>query len=144
MFFLLFFQAGFKINVPNGHGSSYDDLHWNECESASSAENIWWVFELKRSFCWTIWLMFNFFPFPCSGVEHVAAIPDLCFTLQNNNSAESEALFAFIEYLNEDKPYPATIQVIRWVGCNLWRRELRFAAQLSLIEKSNLIVCYCE
>lgn len=48
-----------------------------------------------------------------AGVEHVAAIPDLCYTLQNNNSAESEALFAFIDYINEDKPYPSTIQIIR-------------------------------
>lgn len=48
-----------------------------------------------------------------AGVEHVGAIPDLCYTLQNNNSAESEALFAFIEYINEEKPYPATIQIIR-------------------------------
>lgn len=47
------------------------------------------------------------------GVDHVGAIPDLCYTLLNNNSAESEALFAFIEYINEDKPYPATIQIIR-------------------------------
>lgn len=48
-----------------------------------------------------------------AGVDHVAQIPDLCYTLVNNNSAESEALFAFIEYLNEEKPYPSTIQIIR-------------------------------
>lgn len=48
-----------------------------------------------------------------SGVPSVNDIPDLFFTLQNTGTPESEALHAFIESLNEEKPYAASIQIIR-------------------------------
>ncbi|XP_055689103.1 protein transport protein Sec24B [Lutzomyia longipalpis] len=47
------------------------------------------------------------------GVPSTNDIPDLCFTLQNTGTPESEALNAFIESLNEEKPFAASIQIIR-------------------------------
>ncbi|XP_059616882.1 protein transport protein Sec24A [Phlebotomus argentipes] len=47
------------------------------------------------------------------GVPSVNDIPDLFFTLQNTGTPECEALHAFIEGLNEEKPFAASIQVIR-------------------------------
>lgn len=81
--------------------------------SPQVVQRIFGGFRVEEEFLLNHLIDVQFLSFSFSGVEHVAAIPDLCYTLQNNNSAESEALFAFIEYLNEDKPYPATIQVIR-------------------------------
>lgn len=47
------------------------------------------------------------------GVNTTAEIPDFCIELPSRETPASEALFAFIDTLNEDKPYPAYIQVIR-------------------------------
>uniref|UniRef100_A0A1B0D4N5 Uncharacterized protein n=1 Tax=Phlebotomus papatasi TaxID=29031 RepID=A0A1B0D4N5_PHLPP len=47
------------------------------------------------------------------GVPSVNDIPDLFFTLQNTGTPESEALHAFIEGLNDEKPFAASIQIIR-------------------------------
>lgn len=49
------------------------------------------------------------------GVSMINEIPDLCFDLQTIDSIENERLHAFIDELNVDKPFPATIQIIRYV-----------------------------
>lgn len=47
------------------------------------------------------------------GVNTTSEIPDFCIELPARETPASEALFAFIDSLNEDKPYPTYIQVIR-------------------------------
>ncbi|XP_055645435.1 protein transport protein Sec24A-like [Toxorhynchites rutilus septentrionalis] len=47
------------------------------------------------------------------GVNSVPEIPDFCIDLPSRETAASEALFAFIDSINEEKPYSTYIQVIR-------------------------------
>lgn len=48
-----------------------------------------------------------------TGVQTTAEIPDYCYELPTYNTPENEAMHAFIDSLNEDKPYSPTIQIIR-------------------------------
>ncbi|CRL08520.1 CLUMA_CG021275, isoform A [Clunio marinus] len=47
------------------------------------------------------------------GKSSVNEIPDVCYNLPKLETPSNEALHEFIDGLNEDKPYSATIQVIR-------------------------------
>lgn len=47
------------------------------------------------------------------GVNNVSEIPDFCIELPSRETPASEALFAFIDAINEEKPYSSYIQVIR-------------------------------
>ncbi|XP_055611461.1 protein transport protein Sec24A [Uranotaenia lowii] len=47
------------------------------------------------------------------GVNAVSEIPDFCMELPSRETPASEALFAFIDSINEEKPYSSYIQVIR-------------------------------
>lgn len=47
------------------------------------------------------------------GVNSVSDIPDFCIELPARETPASEALFAFIDSINEEKPYSTYIQVIR-------------------------------
>lgn len=48
------------------------------------------------------------------GVQHVNEIPDICFDLQVLENEENKRLHDFIEILNEEKPFPAMNQLIRY------------------------------
>lgn len=50
-----------------------------------------------------------------TGISAVNDIPDMCYDLPNTGTNESELLHAFIEAINNDKPYAPTIQIIRLV-----------------------------
>ncbi|XP_053685124.1 protein transport protein Sec24A [Sabethes cyaneus] len=47
------------------------------------------------------------------GINNVSEIPDFCLELPSRETPASEALFAFIDSINEEKPYSTYIQVIR-------------------------------
>ncbi|XP_058829559.1 protein transport protein Sec24A isoform X2 [Topomyia yanbarensis] len=47
------------------------------------------------------------------GINSVPEIPDFCIELPSRETPASEALFAFIDSINEEKPYSTYIQVIR-------------------------------
>lgn len=47
------------------------------------------------------------------GFEHFSAIPDDCLELPKVDTAENDRLHTFITTLNDNKPYPATIQILR-------------------------------
>ncbi|XP_055534166.1 protein transport protein Sec24A isoform X2 [Wyeomyia smithii] len=47
------------------------------------------------------------------GINAVSEIPDFCTELPSRETPASEALFAFIDSINEEKPYSTYIQVIR-------------------------------
>lgn len=47
------------------------------------------------------------------GVNNFSDIPDFCIELPSRDTPASEALFAFIDAINEEKPYSSYVQVIR-------------------------------
>lgn len=47
------------------------------------------------------------------GVNNFSEIPDFCVELPSRETPASEALFAFIDAINEEKPYSSYVQVIR-------------------------------
>lgn len=59
------------------------------------------------------------------GVNNVSEIPDFCIELPSRETPASEALFAFIDTINEEKPYSTYIQVIRcvWYFDCCWIRK---------------------
>lgn len=48
-----------------------------------------------------------------AGISTINEIPDQCYDLPTTGTAENEALHTFIESISVDKPYTATIQIIR-------------------------------
>lgn len=59
-----------------------------------------------------------------SGINTISEMPDLCFDLPKTDKPESEALHSFIESISVDKPFAATIQIIRYVYSVLLRFHL--------------------
>lgn len=49
------------------------------------------------------------------GISNVSEIPDFCLGLPATGSAENNALHTFIDKITSDKPFCATIQIIRYV-----------------------------
>jgi len=47
------------------------------------------------------------------GISSINEIPDQCYDLPSTETPENEALHTFIESISVDKPYTATIQIIR-------------------------------
>ena len=47
------------------------------------------------------------------GKNSVNEIPDVCYELPKLESPLSEALHEFIDLVNEEKPFAATVQIVR-------------------------------
>lgn len=47
------------------------------------------------------------------GIKSTAELPDYYYGLPNVNSPENDALKRFIMKLNDEKPYPPIVQIIR-------------------------------
>ena len=48
-----------------------------------------------------------------SGIKSTAELPDYYYGLPNINTTENDALKRFIMKLNDEKPYPPIVQIIR-------------------------------
>lgn len=53
--------------------------------------------------------------FKNAGIKSTAALPDYYYGLPNVNSPENDALKKFIMKLNDEKPYPPIVQIIRYL-----------------------------
>lgn len=56
------------------------------------------------------WWQIYFFIADVNGIHE---IPETCYELPKTGTPSNETLHAFIDTLNEEKPYAATIQIIR-------------------------------
>lgn len=53
------------------------------------------------------------------GISSLSELPDVSYGLQEIKTPENEAIHAFIDAVNEDKPYAPLIQVVRYVRSKL-------------------------